>query len=137
MSTQLFLFISFILVIYTCSYIIYLSMPIPCLCASLSLMLWCLSLAMDMCYSSNCRYVVGSLCVCVVSLWTEPLNQSRGIVPHSIVRSWVCPAVAMMSSITHPLVFLVDFVVPSSLVPSMALGRGHYGLDIGAPPTHT
>ena len=47
------------------------------LCQSISYVMVSISCAMEMCYSFGRRLCVGSLCVCVVCLWTEPLSRLR------------------------------------------------------------
>jgi hypothetical protein len=91
--------------------------------------------AMEVCYST--LWVASVHHVFVLFAYGPSLRAGRGIVPRSNVRSWVHPTVAVTSSVTRSLLFLVGFVVPCPLPPSMALGCGHHVLDIGALPTRT
>ena len=64
---------------------IYLSMPVPCLRAGLSLMLWCLSLVLWKCPTAWAIVCVLVRCVFVLSVCEPSLRAGRGIVPHSNV----------------------------------------------------
>ena len=105
MSTQLPFYLSFILVIYTCSYTIYLY---PCLCRAfapvyllcygyvLLLRLLCVVVVSLLC----CWFLRGVVCVSMDRAF-EPVEGSYLV---RTFRSWVRPAVAVMLSVTRPLV---------------------------------
>jgi len=76
-----------------------------------------------------CWFLCGVVCLPV----------DRSVEGSYLVRTfqlWVRPAMAVMLSVTRPLI-LVVFVVPGSLAPPTALGYGHHRLDIGVIPTRT
>jgi hypothetical protein len=80
-------------------------MPVYLSCYGVYLLLW-------ICATPPIVIMLLVRCVFVLLIYGPSLRAGRGIAPCSNVWSWVCLAMVETMSVTHPLVFLVDFVVP-------------------------